>query len=357
MRGNDQQQTAVFSYISPEQRVPPDHPLRAIREMVDVALRALDLHFHALYSRRGRGSIPPERLIRALLLMVLYSIRSERQLMEQLDYNLLYRWFVGLNLDDPVWDASVFAKNRERLMHGQISERLLQTVVEQAQAKGLLSAEHFTVDGTLIRAWASRKSFQPKDPPPTKGSGSGGACLLRDTHESKTDVEARLYKKADGTPAVPSYLGHVLTENRNGLVVGSCATQSSTTAEREAALALLAKLRREDDTTITLGADKQYQDADFIAALRERGVIPHVAEYETGVNQGKNSLRPEERDSPGFAVSQRKRKRVEQVFGWFKLNRVLHQVKLRGRQKIDWLVQLVAAAHNLRRMQRLIYAQ
>lgn len=356
MRGNDQQQTAVFSYITPEQRVPQDHPLRAIRAMTDVALRAMDLHFRALYSQRGRASIPPERLIRALLLMVLYSIRSERQLMEQLDYNLLYRWFVGLNLDDPVWDATVFTKNRERLMQGQISERLLQAVLEQAQARGLLSPEHFTVDGTLIRAWASRKSFQPKDPPPSKGSGSNGAYLLRDTHESKTDVQARLYKKADGTPAVPSYLGHVLTENRNGLVVGSCATQSSTTAEREAALSLLGELRHRG-ANLTLGADKQYQDASFIAALRERGVIPHVAEYEAGSSQGKNSLRPEERESPGFAISQRKRKRVEQVFGWCKLNRVLQQVKLRGLNKIDWLVRLVAAAHNLRRMQSLIYAQ
>jgi IS5 family transposase len=294
-------------------------------------------------------------LVRALLLMILYSIRSERQLMEQINYNLLYRWFVGLTMDDQVWDATVFTKNRERLMRGEVAERLFDGVLVQARAKNLLSEEHFTVDGTLVRAWANRNSFHPKDDPPTQGSGSDGELLLRDTHQSTTDPEARLYKKSTAAPAVPSYLGHVLTENRNGLVVASWATQSSTTAEREACLAMLEAIQG-GEGRITLGADKQYQEATLVSALRQRRVVPHVAEYEKGRNLCKNSLLPEERDSEGFRVSQRKRKLVEKVFGWGKLDRVLTQIKLRGTRKADWLLRLVMTAHNLRRMQTLIYA-
>ena len=358
MRGNDEQQATVFSYISAEQRIPQTHPLRAIREMSELALRELDLHFEALYARRGRPSIAPEKLVRALLLMVLYSIRSERQLMEQINYNILFRWFVGLNLDDGVWDATVFTKNRERLMQGEVSERLLLAVVEQAGAKGLLSEEHFTVDGTLIQAWANRRSFVPKDPPPTQGTGYGGKKLLRDTHESKTDPEARLYTKSNAAPAVPSYLGHVLIENRHGLVVGACATQASATSEWEAALAMELRLAEHNGRAerITLGADIGYQEAEFLRQLRQRNVVPHVAEYQAG-NLERNGLLAQERDHPGFAVSQQKRKLVERVFGWGKLDRVLRQVKLRGRRKVDWLVRLVAAAHNLVRMSRLIPAQ
>jgi transposase len=355
MRGDDERQEIVFSYVNAEDRIPKDQPLRGIRSMVELALRDLDLHFEALYARRGRPSIAPEKLVRALLLMILYSIRSERQLMEQINYNLLFRWFVGLTMDDAVWDATVFTKNRERLMQGEVAERLFDAVLAQARAKDLLSEEHFTVDGTLIRAWASRNSFHPKDEPPSQGTGSGGKMLLRDTHESKTDPQARLYKKSDSGAAVPSYLGHIVTENRHGLAVAGCATQSSTTAEREACLQMLAALPR-GKRRITLGADKQYQDPEFVSTLRRREVIPHIAEYEKGANVGKNSLMAEERESEGFRISQQKRKLVEKVFGWSKLDRVLRQVKVRGLAKVEALFCLAMAAHNLCRMQTLIYA-
>ena len=239
MRGPDEKQSEVFSYVPLEQRIPRDHPLRRIRPMVDRGLDEMWSHFEALYARRGRPSIAPERLLRALLLQALYSIRSETQLMEQLDYNLLYRWFVGLNPDDPVWDVTVFTKNRERLMAGEVSQRLLEAVLRQAGEHDLLSEEHFTVDGTLIQAWASRKSFVPKQKPPEKGSGSRGKKLLRDTHESKSDPEARLFKKSAAGQAQPSFLGHLITENRNGLVMAALATPCATSAEREAALAML----------------------------------------------------------------------------------------------------------------------
>ena len=352
MRGDDEQQTPVFSYVMPEQRIPRDHPLRAIRALVDRALREQDLHFAALYARRGRPSIAPERLLRALLLMVLYSIRSEGQLMEQINFNLLFRWFVGLNPDDRVWDVSVFTKNRERLMAGEVSQRLLTAIVEQAGQAGLLSGEHFTVDGTLLQAWANRRSFRPKDPPPGRGTGARGRKLLRDTHESSTDPEARLFKRARAAEAVPSYLGHVITENRNGLVVAACATQAGTRAEREAAVQMLDGMKR-GPGPITLGADKGYQEEAFLVALRQRGVVPHVAERAAS-KHWKNWLREEERQSPGFALSQVARKLVEKVFGWGKNDRPLRRMKLRGVARIDWLFRLVMAAHNLVRMQKLI---
>jgi transposase len=361
MRGHDDQQGEVFSYIPIESRIPRDHPLRRIREMVDCGLKELWTHFEALYAKRGRPSIPPERLLRALLLQALYSIRSEGQLMEQLDYNLLYRWFVGLQPDDRVWDATVFTKNRDRLMEGEVSQRLLEAVVGQAEKQQLLSAEHFTVDGTMIQAWASRKSFVPKEKPPESGSGSRGKKLLRDTHESKSDPEARLYKKSAAGEARPSYLGHVLIENRNGLIVAACATQSSTTAEREAALAMLDEWERRSGPGrkpgegITLGADKLYQERSFLEGLRRRGVIPHVAEYESNAHWP-NGLEETEREHPGFGVSQRKRKLVEKVFGWGKLHSIVRQVKVRGRRKVDWLFRLVATASNLVRMVKLIPA-
>ncbi len=354
MRGDDQQQEAVFSYIGLEQRVPKDHPLRAIRQMADAALRELDSEFQQLYARRGRPSIAPEKLVRAQLLQVLYSVRSERQLMEQLDYNLLFRWFVGLNIDDPVWDVTVFTKNRERLIEGEVAEQLLLAVVEQARAHQLLSEEHFTVDGTLIQAWASRRSFHEKLEPPQRGTGARGRKLLRDTHESATDPEARLYKKSGAAAAVPSYLGHVLTENRNGLVVAAMVTQSSKTAEQEAALVMVDKLKRAVECT--LGADKSYQQERFVGQLRARRIRPHVAEYAPNP-KWRNWLNEEERRSEGFAISQRKRKLVEKVFGWAKQDRVARQVKLRGRARVNWLFSLVATAHNLLRMQKLILAQ
>lgn len=361
MRGEDEKQDEMFSYISIEDGVPREHPLRRIRALMDRALEELWAHFEALYSRMGRPSIPPERLLRALLLQALYSIRSEQQLMEQIDYNLLFRWFVGLNSDDKIWDATVFTKNRDRMMAGEVAQRLLEAVVGQAGEHQLLSEEHFTVDGTLIKAWASRKSFAPKDPPPTTGTGAKGKKLLRDTHESKTDPEARLYKKSTAGESRPSYLGHVLIENRHGLVVGACATQSSTTAEREAALAMLdARGRspdriREQTTAITLGADKLYQEEKFIAGLRQRRVIPHVAEYEPNT-QWPNWLKESERRHPGFAISQKKRKLVEKIFGWGKLDSILRQVKLHGVRKVDWFFRLLASAANLVRMVKLIPA-
>jgi transposase len=351
MRGDDVQQLGVFSYVSAECRIAKDHPLRLIRHMLDQALARLSDHFDTLYASGGRPSIAPEKLVRALLLQALYSVRSERQLMEQLDYNLLFRWFVGLNMDDAIWDVTVFTKNRERLLRGEVAERLLLAVVEQAHAKRLLSEDHFTIDGTLIQAWANRRSFHEKKDPPDKGTGARGRKLLRDTHESKTDAEARLYKKSGAASAVPSYLGHVLTENRNGLVVQAMATQSSTKAEREAALRLLDKLKR--DAPITLGADKSYQEEGFIQQLRDRRVTPHVAEYEPNP-KWPSFLTEAERHGPGYALSQRKRKLVEKVFGWAKLDRSIRQVKLRGLRNVNWIFQLVATAHNLRRMQTLI---
>ena len=352
----------MYSYINMEERIAPDHPLRSIRAMVDRALRELWAHFEALYSRYGRPSIPPERLLRALLLQVLYSIRSERQLMEQLDYNLLYRWFVGLNPEDEVWDATVLTKNRERMMAGEVSQRLLEAVLKQAGEHDLLSEEHFSVDGTLIQAWASRKSFVPKEKPPAKGTGWRGKKLLRDTHESKTDPQARLYRKSTAGESRPSYLGHVLIENRNGLVVAGCATQSSTTAEREAALAMLDQRGRSpkqigtSTAAITLGADKGFQFAEFIDGLRQRGVIPHIAEH-TANDDFPNWLSEAERQHPGFAISQKKRKLVEKVFGWGKLDSVLRQVKVRGLKKVDWFFRFLATAANLVRMVKLIPAR
>lgn len=351
MRGNEEQQDAVFSYVSLEQRVPADHPLRTIRKMVDEALKELSPQLERLYSNTGRPSIAPEKLLRALLLQALYGKRSERLLMEELDYSLLLRWFVGLAMDDAVWDATVFSKNRERLLAGEIASRFFAAVRGQLERSGLLSDEHFTVDGTMLEAWANRRSFREKANPPERGSGHGGKRLLRDTHESRTDPEARLFRKCNAGAAEPSYLGHVLAENQHGLIVGACVTEAGTRAEREAALVLLDQVavgkRR------TLGADKQYQEPRFVSALRERGIVPHVAEYERG-NLQRNSLRTEERNSPGFLNSQRKRKLVEQSFAWIKHWAGLRQVKLRSRRRVEWLFQIAATAYNLVRMRRLL---
>ena len=357
MRGHDEHQEGVFSYIVPEKRVPADHPLRAIRTMVDTALKQMSPQFAGLYSRYGRPSIAPEKLLRALLLQMLYSVRSERLLMEALGYNLLYRWFVGLSMDEEVWDVTVFTKNRERLLEGEIAEIFFQQVVKQARERGLLSDEHFTVDGTMIEAWANRRSFHPKDEPPARGSGARGRKLLRDTHESKTDPQARLYKKSATEEAKPSYLGHVLAENRNGLVVGALVTQSSTRAEREAALAMLKQMRQgKEAKAVTLGADKAYQEKEFIAGLRELKVIPHVAEYAKESRQFPNWLTVEERDDPGYRISQRKRKRVEEVFGWLKSVATMRKTKFRGRRRVDWMFRFAAASYNLIRLAKLIPA-
>jgi len=375
MRGDDQQQTAMFSYLTLAQRIPADHPARQIRVLVDRALERMDGELEKLYSDTGRPSIAPERLLRATLLMILYSIRSERQLMEQMNYNLLFRWFVGLEMDDAVWDVTVFTKNRERLIAGAISQRLLESVLVEAQAHDLLSEEHFTVDGTLIQAWAAARSFKEKSDPPRPGKGSGhkGEVLLRDKVESSTDPEARLYKKATADKSVPAYQGHALnhpsdedlspgtplTENRNGLVVAAEASLAATIAERKTALALLDRVvkpknKRRPEQQITLGADTQYQDEKFVQALRDRAVVPHVIEYTQGNNMGKNSLTDKERQDPRRSISQRKRKLIERVFGWSKLDGPMRQVKLRGLDRVDWFYRMTISAYNLVRMRRLI---
>jgi transposase len=363
MRGDDNNQTAMYSYVTLAQRIPADHPSRQIRSMVDRALARMDAQLDELYSTTGRPSIAPERLLRASLLMILYSIRSERQLMEQLNYNLLFRWFVGLEMDDPIWDVTVFTKNRERLIGGAVSQQLLESVLVEAREHDLLSEEHFTVDGTLIQAWASARSFKHKSDPPAPGAGSGwgGEVLLRDKVESKTDPDARLYKKATADKSVPSYQGHALTENRNGLVVAAEATLAAADAEAGAGIVMLDRalaMRAEPGAAqqITLGADTGYQQDRFVEALRKRQVAPHVSEYVKG-NLQKNRLRPEERSDERSAISQRKRKLIERVFGWAKLSTGLRQIKLRGLKRVDWFYRLTIAAYNLVRMRRLIPIQ
>jgi transposase len=359
MRGDDQQQGSMYSYVTMERRIREDHPVRRIRGLVDRALEGMDTLLEAMYASKGRPSIAPERLLRAQLLMVLYSIRSERQLMEQLDYNLLFRWFVGLEMDDPVWDVTVFTKNRERLISAEASQQLLVAVLEQAREHRLLSEEHFTVDGTLIQAWASARSFKGKKDPPAPGSGSGkdGELLLRDKVESTTDVDARLYKKALPDKAVPSYQGHALMENRNGLIVAAEASQSSNAAERHIALKMLDRVVgskwKRLNKRVTLGADTSYQEKEFIQALRERKVAPHVSEYVKG-NLDKNCLTNRERNDKRRAISHKKRKLIERSFGWGKSDRPLCQVKLRGLKRVDWFYRLTMAAYNLTRMCRLI---
>jgi transposase len=362
MRGDDPKQSAMFSYLTLAQRIPADHPARQIRALVDRALLRLDAEFEKLYSFTGRPSIAPERLLRATLLMILFSIRSERQLMEQLNYNLLFRWFVGLEMDDPVWDVTVFTKNRERLIAGAVSQQLLEAVLVEARQHDLLSEEHFSVDGTLIQAWAAARSFKEKSDPPAPGAGSGwgGEVLLRDRVESSTDPEARLCKKSNADKAIASYQGHALIENRNGLVMAAKASQSATVTERETAVELLDCVLGAEppraERKITLGADTQYQEEKFIQALRDRGVAPHVSEYAPG-NRGKNALSHSERSDLRRTISQRRRKLIERVFGWSKLDRPMRQVKLRGLKRVDWFYRLTITAYNLVRMRKLIPIQ
>lgn len=362
MRGNDKQQEAMFSYVSMEKRVPQDHPLRRVRAMADTALQRMSPQLDALYARLGRPSIPPERLLRALLLQALYSVRSERQLMERLDYDLLFRWFVGLGMDERVWDETVFTKNRDRLLDGEIAQLFFDQVLAQANEHQLLSDEHFTVDGTLIEAWASRRSFKEKKDPPEQGSGRDGKKLLRDTHESETDPESRLYKKSAAGEVKPGYLGHVVMENRNGLVVKPCVTEAGKRQERDAALQMLTEWLEEirakrkagePSGTITVGGDKGYQEQDFIQGLRKLSAKPHIAEYE---KNRQNWLTASEREDWGFRISQTKRKLVEKIFGWMKVVAGLRKTKFRGRRRVDWIFTLAAAAFNLIRMTKLIPA-
>ena len=354
MRGADSKQSGMFSYISAERRVPQDHPLRAIRAMVDAALKELRPRLDALYAPGGRPSIAPERLLRALLLQVLYSVRSERLLMEQLDYNLLFRWFVGLSMDDPIWDATVFTKNRERLLAGEVAQGFFQQVVGQARAQGLLSTEHFTVDGTLIEAWAGHKSFKrknngPQQPPDDPGNPTvnfHGEQRRNDTHQSTTDPQARLYKKATGQEAKLCYLGHLLMENRNGLVVDTQLTQATGRAEREAALAMVEKLP--GWRPLTLGADKAYDTAAFVRELRDHRVTPHVAQKPATAIDRRTSRHP------GYVLSQQRRKRIEEAFGWLKTVAVLRKTRHRGVARVGWMFTFATAAYNLVRMRNLL---
>ena len=358
MRGDDQDTGAMFSYLSPEARVRPDHPLRPIRRMTDAALDRLSRRFDRLYSDIGRPSIPPEKLLRALLLQVLYTIRSERLLMEELDYSVLFRWFVGLGMDDPVWDATSFTKNRDRLLSGDVAEAFFQEVMAEARAAGLLSDEHFTVDGTLLAAWASQKSFRRRDTPPDVPDDPGNPSVnfrgeerKNDTHHSTTDPDARLYKKSSGSEARLVYLGHLLTENRHGLVVDACVTTATGTAERQAALTMLADLPAGGRKT--LGGDKNYDTRDFVRDTRELGVTPHVAQYPETTRRG-SAIDGRTTRHAGYEISQRKRKLVEQAFGWMKTVGLLRKLHHRGNPLVNWVFTFHAAAYNLVRLRTLL---
>ena len=357
MRGADVMQESLFTCKTLNDFVPDNHPLRPIREIVNTALQAMDATFGSMYADSGRDSIPPEQLLRGLILQALFGLRSERLLCESLSYNMLYRWFVGLALDKTAWDHSTYTKNRDRLIEHEVIRELFEAVLDQARTKGLLSAEHFSVDGTLVRAWASHKSFVPKDRPPPPSAGPRGnpevdfkgAPRTNDTHESRTDADARLYKKSPGTAAIPAYMGHVLTENRNGLVVDERLTQASGTAEREAALEMLEVLPGERRKTV--GADKAYDIEPFVEGCREQNVTPHVAQNTSG-----RRSRIDERTTrhAGYALSQFARKLIETVFGDAKQHGILRQVKLRGLAKVRLLFTLAATVVNLRRLPRLL---
>jgi transposase len=365
MRGDDKICGRLFSYIDLEDRVRADHPLRSIREITNAALAALSGEFAALYSGMGRPSVPPEKLLRAMLLQAFYSVRSERQLMERIEFDLLFRWFVGIGIDDPVWDHSAFTKNRDRLLEGEIAAKLLEAVLSQPQVKRLLSSEHFSVDGTLIQAWASMKSFKPKQPPNNDGGPSGGRGDGRnapadfrgqkrsnDTHQSTTDPDARLYRKGPGMEARLCFIGHGLMENRSGLIVDARLTRVSGHAERLAALDMVQHVA-DRPCAVTLGADRGYDAADFVEELRGINVRPHVAQNTSG---RRSAIDKRTTRHSGYAASQRIRKRIEEAFGWIKTVAGLRQTKLRGLPKVDWAFTFAAAAYNLVRLPKLIGA-
>jgi len=357
MRGQDHQQSDMFSYLSPEQRVRQDHPLRAIRAMADLALWSMSARFDAMYAKTGRPSIPPEKLLRAQLIQMLYSVRSERLLMEEIDYSVLYRWFVGMNLDEPVWDVTVFTKNRDRLLDGDVAREFLCEVLKQAQEKNLTSDEHFTVDGTLIEAWASLKSFQRKDqentPPDDPGNPTvdfHGEKRSNETHESTTDPDARLARKGNGKEAKLSYNGNLLAENRNGLIVATEVFQANGTAERDAALVMLEQIPGVE--RVTVGGDKGYDTRDFVAECRNMNVTPHVAQNTK--RSGGSAIDGRTTRHGGYDVSQRKRKRIEECFGWLKRIALTGKVRHRGLEKVGWVFTFAAAAYNLVRMKNLL---
>jgi len=361
MRGSDKGSGDLFSYVDLEKRVPSDHPLRLIRSLTDAALQALSGDFAALYSGTGRPSIPPEKLLRAMLLQAFYSIRSERQLMERLEFDLLFKWFVGLGIDDGVWDHSTFSKNRDRLLDGEIAAKFLTAVLAQPRVRRLLSSEHFSVDGTLVEAWASMKSVKPRDPPEGGSPTGGGRNAVADfrgqkrsneTHRSTTDPDARLYRKGAGMEAKLCFIGHGLMENRSGLIVDARLTRVSGHAERLAALAMIEPWA-DRPRAITLGADKGYDAADFIEELRTLNVRPHVAQ---NTSRRRSAIDGRTTRHPGYGMSQRIRKRIEEAFGWVKTVAGLRKTKLRGLPKVDWAFTFAAAAYNLVRVPKLIEA-
>jgi transposase len=357
MRGADEQPGSMFSYVSLEERVPPDHPLRAIRRITDRALERLSPRFGTLYINFGRPSIAPEKLLRALLLQALYTIRSERQLMEQLEYNLLFRWFVGLGMDDAVWSPTTFTKNRDRLLDGDIAAAFFDAVLIHADSKRLLSDEHFTVDGTLLESWASQKSFRPRDEDPPPGGGGNptvdfhGQRRTNATHQSTTDPDARLYKKARGREARLGYLGHVLMEHRSGLIVRTSVTPADGHGERDAALVMVERLAGRH--RVTVAADKGYDTRDLVAGLRAMGATPHVAQHTT---KRRSAIDARTTRHAGYALSQQKRKLVEQGFGWMKTIGGLRKLRHRGGPLVDWIFTFTAAAYNIVRMRRLLEA-
>jgi transposase len=350
MRGDERVQDGMFSYVSLEQRVPAEHPLRAVRKITDEVLGSLSVAFDGLYAASGRPSIAPEYVLRALLLQVFYSVRSERQLVEQIDYNLLFRWFVGLGMDDAVWNHAVFSKNRDRLLTSDVAQQFFAEVNQRA--KRFMSDEHFTVDGTLIQAWASQKSYRPKD-----GSDDGdgtnfhGQKRSNETHRSTTDPDARSYRKSYGKESKLSYLGHALVENRNGLIAAAMVTHADGHAERDAALLMLHDKQKDSSRRITVGADKAYDTRDFVAAARSLNVTAHVTENKKG---RRSSLDRRTTRHAGYALSLSRRWLVEKGFGWLKQTGPLRQVKLRGLEKVDWLFVFSCAAHNLIRLPRLM---
>ncbi len=362
MRGSDSRSGALFSYVDLEKRVRRDHPLRSIRQFADAALEVLSGDFAVLYPPRlGRPSIPPEMLLRAMLLQAFYSIRSERQLMERLEFDLLFRWFVGLGVDDPAWDHSTFSKNRDRLLDGEIAAKFLAAVLAQPRVKRLLSTDHFSVDGTLIEAWASMKSFKPKAmdgddaPPPASGGRNAdvdfrGQKRSNETHESTTDPQARLYRKGSGMEAKLCFMGHTLMENRSGLIVDACLTGADGHAERIAALAMI-EPRADRPRAITLGADKAYDAEDFVNELRSMNVRPHVAQ---NTNGRRSAIDGRTTRHAGYAMSQKIRKRIEEGFGWIKTVGGQRKTRFRGKDRVGWAFIFAAAAYNLVRLPKLL---
>jgi transposase len=357
MRGTFEEAGHLFSYISPEARVPATHPLRRIRELVRAVLKELSPSFARLYAKEGRPSVPPERLLSTLLLQVFYGIRSERQLMEQLDYNLLYRWFVGLSPDDAVWDATTFTKNRERLQQGEVFDKFMVKLLNHPEVKPLLSDEHFSVDGTLIEAWASHKSFRPKEGGDGDGSDFHGQKRKNDTHQSTSDPESRLYRKAAGREAKLSYMGHAVMENRHGLAVAGSVTLADGTAERRASEAMLKTKSKEADHRITVGEDKAYDTADHVANLRALNVTPHVAQNDSLTKTGKrrrSAIDGRTTRHAGYGMSQSRRPMIECIFGWGKQHGTMRKTKHRGLARVtaDFLLNLIA--YNLVRIPKLI---